>query len=404
MFFLALHPLLGLDATNAEWQVEITTDSLEALHTIQLVISEQSFLDFPLLYFNNWQCWLSLIQHDSSLAEHIGFALEDLDTVLGDVTLNIRCIQCPVTNFDTVTARISSAGGNLADLNDLLQHFNARLEGSTPSIRLLTSRVLEEASQKCPLYGNNTTEAAPMPDDRLSSASSELRASSSSLPLVSWMFLVTCVGLVLVYVVAPTWLYVLAPWNFIRKYRKWLRSLDREALRSMFKEQMDAEEEDSAARFLGSGSLWQCPRLSVVTKCMLPLAQVAAIPMCVAGSFWQSVLYRVYLDVAGSHVIAFDVRLSLWEVSVTFWHGGGRVIAVCGCFETDFPPHSSFLLQILTVLLVIVLPVVRNLVTLGMWFIPQQKLSSRRRYQLINTFSLLGKLPMLGRITINCKI
>ena len=361
-----------------EIDVGVSVRSANAVATLLVKMLESRLLLFPLEDVLNIHCWLSTMpapELDSrglrTPDSEATLSLDDASVSLGDVNLTLDCRNCTGEKFEDLSKFLMSPVSGVEvtrALQNLINFGLSLVKGDSSLLQTEIDRLLARSPQRCPHRPEFNPAEVTGQYEGLPSAET---AQSSILFLLA---VLVAMGFVLVAVALVT---IAIRFIVAIRNRRWIRSLPETQAAVIYCNQKE-EKERRAAMDNASRSMVFSEELPLLIRIIVPIVLLGNISLFLSGHLSKGGEVRIYLQLAGDEIIVDDFySFSIAQSGIELWNAGAKELAILLLLFSGAWPYT------------------KQLVTLGLWFLPPNVVSLSRRGSILYWLDALAKWSMI---------
>lgn len=372
-----LFAIAGDEESEIKNELDISLD-IEAANIIlmaMLKVANARLLGFPLSDVLDMNCWLATIPAPALDSRGIRLpdseataAVKDIVATVSKVNLNISCVECSSPGvFDLaklLTTKEAQVGATEV-ANILLDAATGFLGGNFMQVQI--DRLLVDAGRKCPHSPDYDPSESSVQYESLETPQNE--ADFSSLMLL---------GGVTFGVIALVAFLVLAI-KFIvwRRHKWWLSQISEEQLRSIERQQTKEQDMETQLNSI-SYSMFQSSDIPTLVRWSMPLVLLGNIGLFLSGHLSLGATVNIEASIAGQTIQVEEFfEFSMAKSTIDIWNAGGKELAVLILIFSGIWPYT------------------KQLITLGLWFVPSTWVSISRRGSILLWLDWLAKWSMI---------
>lgn len=293
--------------------------------TVLIAALESSFMKFPLEDMDNIDCWLALMpaptvdEYGIRLSDSIlSLALHDLGIDIGELKLDIDCIECTSPKFIELASIISSPGV-VEDLTDIVNKGIAYITDllGGPFLQSYLDQTLVTSSRRCP----HSPDFEALDSPRVEYA--QFEAISTPASSITYMIVVgsiiASIGLI------SALIFFVVKVIRSRRRKAWLAKLSKKKMRRYLLRQ---EEEDLQMKELNEGtrSMFKSSSIPLVVRIMVPIVILINIGLFLSGHISLGASVDINAQIGGESFKVKEVFVfSMAESIMDMWEAGAKV-------------------------------------------------------------------------------
>lgn len=293
--------------------------------TVLIAALESSFMKFPLEDMDNIDCWLALMpapavdEYGIRLSESIlSLALHDLGIDIGELKLEIDCIECTSPKFIELATIMSSPEvvGDLTNIaNKGIAYITDQLGG--PFLQSYLDQTLATSSRRCP----HSPDFVALDSPRVEYAQFE----AISTPASSITYLVIVGSIIASIGLISTLMFFVVKVIRSRRRMAWLRQLSKKKMRFYLLRQ---EEEDIQMKELNEGtrSMFKSSSIPLVVRFLVPIVILINVGLFLSGHISLGASVDIIAQIGGESFKVKEVFVfSMAESVMDMWEAGAKV-------------------------------------------------------------------------------
>jgi hypothetical protein len=341
--------------------------------TVLIAALESSFMKFPLEDMDNIDCWLALMpaptvdEYGIRLSDSIlSLALHDLGIDIGELKLDIDCIECTSPKFIELASIISSPEV-VEDLTDIVNKGIAYITDllGGPFLQSYLDQTLVTSSRRCP----HSPDFEALDSPRVEYA--QFEAISTPASSITYMIVVgsiiASIGLI------SALIFFVVKVIRSRRRKAWLAKLSKKKMRRYLLRQ---EEEDLQMKELNEGtrSMFKSSSIPLVVRIMVPIVILINIGLFLSGHISLGASVDINAQIGGESFKVKEVFVfSMAESIMDMWEAGAKELAILIIFFSGLWPYT------------------KQFTVLFLWFAGPNLTSVSRRESILLWLDTLGK-------------
>eukprot|EP00529_Nitzschia_sp_RCC80_P017318 CAMPEP_0113479146 /NCGR_PEP_ID=MMETSP0014_2-20120614/21149_1 /TAXON_ID=2857 /ORGANISM="Nitzschia sp." /LENGTH=858 /DNA_ID=CAMNT_0000372415 /DNA_START=86 /DNA_END=2662 /DNA_ORIENTATION=+ /assembly_acc=CAM_ASM_000159 len=296
-------------------------------------------------------------------------ALEEIVANIGQLNLNVTCIDCSSPGMHDLTEILSTPeaqAGATESINNLLGAATKLLGGNFVQVQI--DKFLNDANRRCP----HSPEYDP---DFVAIEYQPLKVPSSSESNVSYLALVGAAVLGLIFVIGIVMIVVRCVVR--RRHNRFISSLPAEQASKLVRLQqrqdaIEAELNDSTV------SMFRSREIPCVIRYSMPFIIMGNLALFLSGHLSLGATVNIEANLAGE-TISVDkfYEFSMARSTIDIWNAGGKALAM------------------LILIFSVIWPYTKQLMTMVLWFLPPSRASLTRRGTILLWLDWLAKWSMI---------
>jgi hypothetical protein len=341
--------------------------------TVLIAALESSFMKFPLEDMDNIDCWLALMpapavdEYGIRLSESIlSLALHDLGIDIGELKLEIECIECTSPKFIELATIMSSPEvvGDLTNIaNKGIAYITDQLGG--PFLQSYLDQTLATSSRRCP----HSPDFVALDSPRVEYAQFE----AISTPASSITYLVIVGSIIASIGLISTLMFFAVKVIRSRRRMAWLRKLSNKKMRFYLLRQ---EEEDIQMKELNEGtrSMFKSSSIPLAVRFLVPIVILINVGLFLSGHISLGASVDIIAQIGGESFKVKEVFVfSMAESVMDMWEAGAKELAILIIFFSGLWPYT------------------KQFTVLFLWFAGPNVTSVSRRESILLWLDTLGK-------------
>jgi hypothetical protein len=302
----------------------------------------------------------------------VSASLTDLVVSLIGLDLNVTCIQCSSPDMEQLTELVTNSANTddvMAAANKVLEFGSKLLEGGFLQFQI--DRLLSEAPKKCPHHEEYDPRASPVEYQAFDAADRKKDSIGFLITLaVVTVSLVLCVFL----------LSVAIKFLVHRRNKNWLRTISNEKVMLLDRLQR-AEQEKEAELNNMTKSMFLSRAIPFYVRWFIPIVILGNIGFFLSGHLNLGGSVNIVASFGGQSITVDNFfEFSMAQSTIDIWEAGGKELAILILLFSGVWPYS------------------KQLITLGLWFLPPSKVSVSQRGSIL---SWLGRSLLSARTALN---
>jgi hypothetical protein len=358
-----------------ELDINLDLDTASVYLLAMLKVANSRLLGFPLEDVFDMNCWLATIpaplldSRGIRLADsEVTAALEDIGASVSRFTLNVSCVECSSPGMTDLAELLSTqeAQDGITETTNTILHYAADfLSGDFVQVQI--DRLLAEAARKCP--------HSPDFDPTATAVQYEPFAAPQNESDVTYLMLLGGVTLGLIAAVATV---VLAVRCIVkRRHRWWLTQIPEEQIHTLQRQQQ--KEAAMEAELNGnSKSMFRSTEVPFIVRWGMPLIILGNIGLFISGHISLGATVNIEARIAGETIRVEEFfEFSMAKSTIDIWNAGGRELAILILIFSGIWPYT------------------KQLITLGLWFMPPRWVSISKRGSILLWLDWLAKWSII---------
>ncbi|KAL3919794.1 MAG: hypothetical protein SGILL_003576 [Bacillariaceae sp.] len=352
-------------------ELSMDLDTASVVLMAMLKISNSNLLGFPLSDIFNLNCWIATIPAPALDSrgirveeDDVTAALEEIVASVSNMNLNMSCIECSSPGMLELSDLLSTKDaqqGATESANSLLQTASRFLSGNFLQVQI--DRILADAARKCP--------HSPEFDPNASAIEYQALEAPENDSDISFLLLLGCVTLGLIATVAVLMLCIKCVVR--RRHRKFLAHLPQDQVASLENQQ---KKEDALESELNSAthSMFSSTEVPCLVRWGMPIIILGNIALFLSGHLSLGATVNIEAQIAGETIRVEEFfEFSMAKSTIDIWNAGGKELAVLILIFSGIWPYT------------------KQLMTLGLWFMPTSRVSISKRGSILLWLDCLAK-------------
>jgi len=306
-------------------------------------------------------------------SSEIPFSIFSFAAAFESVTLNLTCIECDSPGMTELIKFLSAENRN-SDVSAFVKgvfHTVTTLVGGE-YLAFNMDRWVAESRQKCP----HSADYRPNAQGIHFQPFETVERSQSVKPLVILVIVAGCLFLAIVTIAMALNALVR------RRHRKWLGTLSHERILLLWKHQKTEKEGQAQSESL-STSLYCSPDIPYVVRVVVPIIIVGNIALFLVGHLTSAASVNLLVSFAGETYRSDSFfEFSMAGGFLNLWAAGGYELAILVLIFSGIWPYT------------------KQLISLALWFVSPNTLSSYRRGNIYLWLDFLAKWSMVDIFTL----
>lgn len=368
--------LIGSDTEIVnEVDIRVSMSSLNVVLIALLRVAVDAFASFPVGDILNSHCWLALMPAPELDRrgvrvgnEEPSLAISNLIASVARLGLNVTCIECSSPGMAELTTLLSTADAQDAATvvgNDILDFATRLLSGQF--LQVTFDRMLNDAQKMCPHSPSFDPIYSPLQYEPFDATSQQ-----SALSLFIALAITVGSLAIFAFVVVMTTKFIVR-----RRSRRWRKGLSREKILLLAHEQ---QIEKSRNEFLNSSTkpMFQSDEIPRFVRWTMPIIILGNVGLFLSGHLSLGASVNIVATFADqSYEVMNFFEFSMAYSVVEIWEAGGKELAILILIFSGVWPYT------------------KQLMTLGLWFMPTSRVTVHKRGQVLQWLDILAKYSMV---------
>ena len=364
---------LGEGVKN-ELSLRLEVQDMSILLSTMAMVSEASFLEFPLRHIFDPFCWISIIPAPRlnefgarPVSVDPTFSINAFNMSYSYLNLTIECVLCTNPQLNLLSTTFQSIFDDPESISGSIENF---MRSSLLQDRI--DRYQYSALKKCPFNsGYFASESIETIGNEFIPVSTQTFTDDSLRNIVNYVLLGSFIILISIARV------LLPKLRFRSHHRKMIRTAKKDELIYLFKKQ-EQRKKDQKNICSRTKSMVLSPAIPITFRLAMPIITLGNIALFLSGHLSLGGALDVVGQVIGEEIsLKQFVRFSIFQSIIDSWIAGARSLSAVLAIFSGIWPYT------------------KQLVTLSLWFASPTIVTTRTRGTILNLLDEWGKWSMI---------